>query len=527
VRPQTVPADERPYVGRRPADWAALPALIVALLTMVGVALRVVIAGESVFADELSTYWIVSTNGFGGVISAVHSDAEITPPLYFVAAWLSTQIDLTPELLRAPALVAGAVTIPGVYLLGLRTVGRAPALVAAALTALAPFMVFYSAEARGYGLLMALVTLSTLAMLAAVDEGRARWWFVYAACSCAALYTHYTSVFVLGIQLLWLLWAHPEVRTPAVLANIGAVAAFLPWTSGLVKDLNSPTTDILSALSPFNPRYVRLSLEHWAIADPHHRGTPLRDLPGTPALVLLALALIVACAGFAASAFRERRRWIARLNRRALLVFALALSTPVGEALFSALGPTSLFNHRNLAASWPALALSIATLLVAAGPRLRFATAALAIASFGLGAEKLLSERFQRPDYQAGAAFIDLHAGAHDVVIDSTGPLSPGPFSPLEVALRRRHRVLRAREPQETFSEASTKAVDAAADGARIFVVGDLYVPVARMSAVRLEPPMPATGHFPARYRLVETRTYPGIFGVQVQVYVDRTSPRG
>jgi hypothetical protein len=525
VSPPTLQVGERAYVGRGLAESARIPALVVALLTVLGTAIRVVIAGQSVFADELSTYWIVSTNGFGGVVSAVHSDAEITPPLYFVAAWLTTQIELTPELLRAPALVAGAVTIPGVYLLGLRTVGRTAALLAAAFTSLAPFMTFYSAEARGYGLLMALVTLSTLAMLVAVDSGRARWWFVYAACSCAAVYTHYTSVFVLGVQLLWLLWAHPEARRPAILANVGAVVAFLPWTSGLIKDFNSPTTDILAALSPFNARYVRLSLEHWVIGDPHHRGTPLSELPGPPALVLLALALILALAGLAVNALRERRRWIARLDRRMLLIIALALSTPVGEAFVSAIGPTSLFNHRNLAASWPALALACAALLIAAGPRMRFVAAALAIASIALGAEKMLTERYQRPDYQASANFIDRNAGPRDVVIDSTGAFSPGEFSPLKVALRRPHRVLRAREPEKPFSEASAQAV-AAANGGRIFTVEDLYVPVSTGSTVRLDRTKPVTRHFPASYRLVERRIYSGIFGVQVQVYVRRSSPQ-
>ena len=68
--------------------------------------------------DELSTHWIVSRNDLWGVISTVHTDAEITPPLSFVASWLTTRIDFAPEFLRAPSLIAGAATIPLVYLLG-------------------------------------------------------------------------------------------------------------------------------------------------------------------------------------------------------------------------------------------------------------------------------------------------------------------------------------------------------------------------------------------------------------------------
>ena len=64
-----------------------------------------------------------------------------------------------------------------------------------------------------------------------------------------------------------------------------------------------------------------------------------------------------------------QRPW--RVDRRTGLVFGLAFATPVGEAFFSIVGSTKVFGTRNLAASWPALALAGAALLVAAGPRVR------------------------------------------------------------------------------------------------------------------------------------------------------------
>jgi 4-amino-4-deoxy-L-arabinose transferase-like glycosyltransferase len=514
---------ESPSVAQRLAHRAVLPALLVAGLTVVGVAIRVVVAQQAPFADELSTYWIVSTNGLSGVLSTVHSNAEITPPLSFVAGWLSAQIDGSPEMVRAPSLLAGAVTIPGVYLLGLRTVGRAAAPVATALTALAPFMIFYSAEARGYALMMALVLLSTLAMLVAVDDSRARWWVFYAVASCAAVYTHYTSVFVLGAQLIWLLWAHPEARRPALLANAGAVVAFLPWISGLIKDFDSPTTDILSALQPFDAEHVRISLEHWSIGYPYSI-VGLTDVPGVMALLLLGLAVVVAVAGVLLARAGRRlgaESWVP--DRRTLLIVALALSTPVGAALFSALGGTTVFSTRNLAASWPALALAFSALLVAAGPRLRFAAVGLAVASFAIGAVKLLDEQYGRPQYQATANFVDRNAAPGDVVIDETGVLSPGPLSHIDPYLARPRRVIRSRAPQENDhpftvfdrnvprAEAARRAV-AAADGARIFLVTDLSVlKLRRMGS----------------YRLVETRRYDGMIRLAVQVYADRASSRG
>ena len=74
-------------------------------------------------------------------------------------------------------------------------------------------------------------------MLLALDTGRARWWVVYAVAACAAFYSHYTCVFVLGVQFVWVLWAHPEARRAAVIATAAAAAGVLPWLPGLINDL--------------------------------------------------------------------------------------------------------------------------------------------------------------------------------------------------------------------------------------------------------------------------------------------------
>jgi 4-amino-4-deoxy-L-arabinose transferase-like glycosyltransferase len=499
---------------------------IVILLVALGAALRLAVAGQSVFADELSTYWIVSTNGLSGAVSTVHTDAEITPPLYFVTAWISTRLDLSPELLRAPSLLAGIACIPLTYLLGRRTVGQGPATVAAAITALAPFMIFYSTEARGYALAVALVLGSTVALLAAVDGERpTRWWVVYGACSCAAVYTHYTAVFPLAAQLGWLMWAHPEARRVALLANALAAIAFLPWLSGLINDFTSPTTDILDALSPFTARAVRISLQHWSVGYPLVLpGTGLRELPGTPALVLLGLGLVVAAGG----ALAHGRP--ARIDSRLVLVLVLALSAPLGEALVSAIG-TNLFGTRNLAVSWPGFALSLSALALAAGPRLGVVAAGLVVSSFAIGAVKMLEPRFHRPGYDEAAAFVERASDPGDVIVDDAAVgVTPGPLTGLDVPLDGSRRPIRVGVPQQRE---------------RPFAIGDPIVPVsslirpltissgprrivavtgdlafARRTGMRID-------GLPVRYRLVEERTIPGVLTLTVQVYADPAQQPG
>lgn len=515
--------------GREPAavsrsrTWASAPVTGAVLggLIVLGLVVRVIVARQSLFADELSTYWIVATHSLRGVMSLMYGNdqiqhAEITPPVYFVASWFTSQFGHAPLLLRLPSLVAGTLTIPLVYAVGRRTVGRPAGLLAATVTTLASFMIYYSAEARSYGVMMFLLTLSTLSLLLALDSGRRRWWVLYAVAEWGAFLTHYTCIFVLAAQLAWVLWTRPEARRPALLATAGAVALFLPWIPGFLNDLHSPTTKILSALSPFTWTDVRLSLEHWSLGYPYVVGGGLGKLPGTPALIVLGAAMLLVAGGLAARA-RELGaiRLRAALQERYLLVFLLLLATPVGEALQSAVS-THTFGVRNLASSWPSLALACSALVMWSGRRVRIAATALVVISFLFPAVKMLSKRWARPDFQGAANLVARQAHHGDVVIDSTGVLSPGPLTGLDLVLRPPGPVIRAARPQERdhpftlfdpdtpLPEAVRLAV-ASAGGRRVFVV--------------TYPNSQLEEHLPAPYRMVEDRVFRGFLPVEVRVW--------
>jgi hypothetical protein len=530
--------DPPPHAGARRLAEAWLPVLTVVALTVVGVVLRAIVADQSIFADELSTYWISATHSLGGVLSLLYgtgriAHAEITPPLSFLLSWLTTRLGHSPELLRLPALVAGTASIPVVYLLGLRTVGRRAALVASALTTFSPFMIYYSAEARSYGLMMFALMLSTLAMLLALETGQKRWWVLYAVSACAAFYSHYTCAFVLGVQFMWVWWSNPAARRAVTLASLGAAAGVLPWTTGLINDFRSPTLKILSALSPFTPFDIRQDLEHWAIGYPYTLPGGLRTLPGPTALVLLAGSAVIAAAGLLmtlrGTALRTR---LAQIDKRLWLVIGALLATPVGEAAVSLSG-NHVFGVRNLAASWPYLALAGAAVLSASPRWPRAVATSFAVVAFVIGAATMLSGQFQRPDYQGVAAYVAQNARPGDVVVDETGSLSPGPLTGFDVALHRRLRIFRAEAPAERdhpfgFSDPIIplqRAVNlavAAARGHRVFLVTSVFTTSIGQLAGRINP---APSRLPGRYRLAAERRYEGIGGTLVAVYAD-TGPR-
>ncbi len=336
-----------------------------------------------------------------------------------------------------------------------------------------------------------------------------------------------------------------------MLANVGAFLLFAPWIPGAIHDFQSPTLKILSKLSPFSLFDIRVSLEHWIVGYPYSN-VSLRELPGWPALILLAAATLITLGGLGRMARQRRGRGGAgaiRPDRRLLLVLALALSVPVLEAIVSTVG-THVFGGRNLAASTPGLFLLIGAAVAATGPRLRSVVAALAIAAFALGTAKMLDPQYERPDIQAGTSFLLRNYRPGDVVIDETAALSPGPLSPLDTVLPPGIPVVRAGSPQEhahpfnffdpvvSLAEAVPKAV-AAAHSNRIIIVANNFprsVLLGQLGNAKLSGgagaqqkvvdqsaitsvQRTALNPLPKPYHLVARRSWPGFPGVEVKVY--------
>lgn len=407
--------------------------LTVVGLTVLGALLRIGELDQALYGDELWAYAGATAGGPGDVLDFVRSDQEITPPLFTLLAWLAAELGAASELIRVPSLVAGIATIPLIWLLGLRTVGRRAALVGAALAALSPFLAFYAVEARAYSLAVALTAASTLSMLVAAERRSARWWALYAIVTCAAMYAHYTVAFVLLAQLAWLLWRRPEARAPALIANVAAAVAYLPWVPALLDDVSSPSQDIIGSLAPFDLEGFAGFTASWSIG---HPAKGLAGFWGTGLEIALLAGIALGVAG-AAIAFRGRGRAVAadaagaREHDTLVLVGMLALACPAGAALVSLAGADQ-FLPRNLAVSWPAFSLALAAVLTA-GPRpIRIVATATVLAVFAVGALRTTEPEWGRPDIAGAAAFIEANTGPGDVVLDS---LSPGGGADLPIGM--------------------------------------------------------------------------------------------
>lgn len=133
---------------------------------------------------------------------------------------------------RFVVVIAGLLTIPCLYQLGRRMFGRPVGLLAAALLALNPLHVWLSQEARMYGLLILLATLSMLFFWQALRTNQARYWLALTVVNALLFNLHYFGLWLPFIQFVVLLTDFRRYFSRFrywVLAQFGAGLALLPW----------------------------------------------------------------------------------------------------------------------------------------------------------------------------------------------------------------------------------------------------------------------------------------------------------
>ena len=201
---------------------------MVAGLTVLAAALRfATLTHQSLWFDEAQAVHEMRLSL--GAMLHTWSANEPNPPLYFVVAWLWTHVfGAGTAGLRSLSAVIGTATVPLVYLAGREMVSRRASLLAAGLITLSPFMIWYSQEAREYGLLAALCAASLIFFARAWRAPGSRrdlvWWTVLSA---LALLTQYFALFLIGAEALLLLYRRRDAGVVLALVALALVEATL------------------------------------------------------------------------------------------------------------------------------------------------------------------------------------------------------------------------------------------------------------------------------------------------------------
>jgi 4-amino-4-deoxy-L-arabinose transferase-like glycosyltransferase len=349
-----------------PAWWP-----LAALVLLAAILRLATLDQQSFWYDEAFTPVHVLHSGLGATLRAV-VHTENTPPLWYVIAWLDVRVLGDGAFaLRLPSALAGVLTVPVVWAIGQQLVGRPiegrpaiarrAALIGAAIVAVNPLFVWYSQEARAYGLFVFLSALAMLCFVRVVREPTRGRVAAFALSGSLALLTHYFAVFLLVGMVLWLL-REPRLRRPA----LPAIAALALVGCALLP--------LISAQGGHGTQWIgRWALSSRLQAIPQYYLTGYSGSPLGHGVELLVALPILAGAGLgawrllggAARRLPARADGDARLREGAviaLLITACGVLLPIVLAVFGA----DYLAPRNLVGAMIPLSILLAILLAAA-----------------------------------------------------------------------------------------------------------------------------------------------------------------
>jgi len=193
------------------------------MLTLGGLALRILAAQGGLWTDEAwSMIYAQEARDPLGVFLRINHDNNH----HLISLWLqAVGVHASPLLARAPAILAGALTIPAAALLFARRSALA-ALAAAVLFAVSPIMVTYGSEARGYAPMVLATLLMLWLAMSALEGGSRRTapWLIALAAGFGML----SNLTMLAPVTLLTMWIYLEKR-----AAVGAGTA-IPVTLSLM-----------------------------------------------------------------------------------------------------------------------------------------------------------------------------------------------------------------------------------------------------------------------------------------------------
>lgn len=245
------------------------------------------LSGDEAHSATFSTVPVAS------ILDAMRHGEPHPPLLYLLYhVWIPVAGD-SEYAMRFQAVVAGALTVPVIYVAGSWFLSRAAGLVAAALLAVNPYQLWNGQDARMYALASLLCLTALLATARALSVVRApdpqgelrerstapasspsgrrggrvplRWLALYGVCMTTALYTHYYSAYVIALlnafAAAWILARRRAALGPWVGAQVAVTLAYAPW---LIAAWQTITTYHGYGDSPSLPDAIRRALTTFA-----------------------------------------------------------------------------------------------------------------------------------------------------------------------------------------------------------------------------------------------------------------------
>jgi len=371
-----------------PARWWPLLAI-----TVLAAGWRLgTLGSQSLWYDEAFTPVHVLHGGLGATLRAV-AHTENSPPLWYVLEWaVSRAFGTGAFALRVISAIAGIGAVVVAWGIGWELAGRRAAIAMALLLATCPLFVWYSQEARAYGLFVLTAALAMLCFMRALARPTRARLLQFGLSCAAALLTHYFAVFLLAPMALWLL-GDRSIRERGQL-RVLALALAIPALVG------AALVPLIVAQAGHGTQWIG----RWALAS-RLEAIPQYFLTGyTGAALGHGIELLVFAIALAGLVFGLWRGLERREERSALMALAIAACGVLAPIVLALLGMDYLAPRNLVGAMVPVTALLAVVIVARRTGAVGAALAGLLALAFGaLSVDVYLSPRLQRGDW-AGLA---------------------------------------------------------------------------------------------------------------------------
>jgi hypothetical protein len=407
------------------------------------------LGSQSLWYDEAFTPVHVLRAGLGATLSnVVHS--ENTPPLWYVLEWGATRaLGDGAVALRLLSALAGIATVPVAWVIGCELAGRRAAIATAALVTTCPLLVWYSQEARAYGLFVLLAALALMCFLRVLLDPTNGRRAAFALVASLALLTHYFAVFLLIPMVVWLGWVaiadgkrerdgQRRARAGGLRGSDGAAPqgerthtaranqkALLRVSVAIVPPIlvGAALIPLIVAQGGHGTQWIG----EWALAS-RLEAIPQYYLTGyTGSALGHGVELLVGVVALVGVVYGLWRALTPREERGALIALTVAACGVGFPVVLAVLGADYLAPRNLVAAMVPVSALLAVVIAAQRAGRVGMALAAVLAAGFlALTIDVALSPRLQRGDWKGVASVLRFApSGVFDATRVNTPPAAP------------------------------------------------------------------------------------------------------
>jgi hypothetical protein len=210
--------------------------ICLAVIFLIAVAIRLFFLTQPMAYDEAITVVRFSSRPLLDVVS----DYTMANNHVFhtILVHLSSRLfGILPAVVRLPAFLAGLMVVPLSFWLIRRLFDDYTALLTVGLTAVAPAMVEFSVQARGYTILTLFFLSAFVVATYLKEQSSITGWAIFIITFTLGAFTMPTMLYSFGVVVLWLLWAASKQRRKRLLVEltlaslaiaIGALLLYLP-----------------------------------------------------------------------------------------------------------------------------------------------------------------------------------------------------------------------------------------------------------------------------------------------------------